>query len=72
MFNLLDSFAAGVCLIFIVIFELLVVGWAFGRYIASVSTIKYQTCRQSEFARVHTRNQGGQWSIVLFYSNGGV
>ncbi|CAB3999928.1 Sodium- and chloride-dependent GABA transporter 1 [Paramuricea clavata] len=30
VFNLLDSFAAGVCLIFVVIFELLVVGWAFG------------------------------------------
>ena len=30
MFNLLDSFSAGVCLLFVVIFELIVVAWAFG------------------------------------------
>lgn len=31
MFNLLDSFSAGISLLFLVIFELLVVGWIFGK-----------------------------------------
>ncbi|XP_028409583.1 sodium- and chloride-dependent GABA transporter 1-like [Dendronephthya gigantea] len=30
VFNLLDSFAAGVCLLFVVIFQLSVIGWVFG------------------------------------------
>ncbi|XP_046849414.1 sodium- and chloride-dependent GABA transporter 1-like isoform X2 [Xenia sp. Carnegie-2017] len=30
VFNLLDSFAAGVCLLFVVIFELFVMAWVFG------------------------------------------
>ena len=30
MFNLLDSFSAGISLLFLVIFELMVVGWIYG------------------------------------------
>ena len=31
MFNLLDSFSAGISLLFLVLFELLVVGWIYGK-----------------------------------------
>ena len=35
VFNLLDSFSAGISLIFLVLFELLVVGWIYGKNISS-------------------------------------
>ena len=31
VFNLLDSFSAGISLLFLVLFELLVVGWIYGK-----------------------------------------
>ena len=40
MFNLFDSFSAGISLLFLVTFELLVFGWIYGKNISNVRLLK--------------------------------
>lgn len=54
MFNLLDSFSAGISLLFLVMFELLVVGWIYGKnngaeHISLFTCLDINTTDQTNF-----------------------
>ena len=64
VFNLLDSFSAGISLLFLVLFELLVVGWIYGKDSRSFICCFVSTCLSSwmaEWLRALYLESGGPW-----------